>query len=638
MNNTTHKLKWIAIAFSAMLLLSFSAAELEAQKLDPVLLIHGTASGPEDWNMLPTYLGRRGFIVYTMNFEDWEFVPAALSYKKGIEHASVAIARQLNAIKAETGADQVNIIAHSIAGLAVRAYIAGWGEYLDPQARYSQDIARIIYLNTPHYGFDNWNPTLKHMLRETQWGFFYPANNEEEFFEDISFGSEVMGRLMMDTLRLHPQYDFEEISIGTNTDEFIYPHLSSIVGLYENPLFIPRPDEIKKMKKIENHLILNNYRHASSEFNGNPYFTLLNVDSVEHPTYDIARLFFTGNSNWVNITGNKTDGNLVFITADRSSGFTFRDYNVNRLKLYRVFPKRKTKVRLFYEKDADLLYFQNEGSGTFMLEVKGNPIPSIRFDLNLLGGTTQVLNFSEESLQFDPSYKPEPGDNSYSPGKIPSTMNSYDDLRQFVFAAFPFEVRNYKTKKDLKKLAKDVKALLYATYPHIIKKSNVDKFGISKEVKIDWIDGVEEGILANKLSWVEIKKETGGGGGGGDGGGGQDKSDPGVYPATPPSDVTNVDTLRTFTAWYLKSDAWKNYHEKKIPAAMVRDKLAQMYSNIVRLNDGEAHPGYYRTDDRHRDAIFLLDKGIIIDFVRGSSDPGAIYPSLMWLYQPITPW
>lgn len=587
---------------------------------------------------MPQYLENRGYKVYAMDFSEWDSLPYASVNLKDLRYVAAVIGRQIIKIKAETNQPKVNVIAHSIAGLAVRAYIADWGQEIDDRGRYKNDINKILYLNTPQYGFEKFTTRLRRMLRETDWGSFYPSKNEQRFYNDLKFGSKAMADLMLATRELHTKYNIEEVTVATRGDEFIKElHLASLVGLSNQPMFIPRPSVASNYSNIDNHLALTGFAHASSKYNGSPQSTLINVSGKNHPTYKIARLFFANEPAWKTVSGGKnTSKNITFIALDKNSPISFKNFDTTKLAMFEVKPNRRKRVSLDYLPDSDMYMFEDESSGTYQLEILGDNGLPIRFDLHLIGGVAQVLELAEDAFAPDPAYEKEGMDDHVGLGDIPAEIKDYSTLRQFVLATFPFESRVFKDRKSMVALANDVKELLHATYPNLIRRSSVDIFGLSDELRIDWITGVDsEGIFANKLAWSEIKivkeiPDPGDGGGGGD--------DGGDYPDSPPKDVYNLPTLKEFTLWYLKGDAYKHYHEKRIPAAMVRDALDARYSNIVKLNDGQAHPGYYAPYDRHRDAFFLLDKQQIIDFVGGSSDPGPLYPSLGWLIQSVTPW
>ena len=100
----------------------------------PVLLIHGYVCNRGFLLPLGRYLGEHGISAYSHNLEP---VYADIdSYADGI-------ARRIEEICAATGADQLVILAHSMGGLAARAYLRTHG---------ARRVAKLITLGTPHHG------------------------------------------------------------------------------------------------------------------------------------------------------------------------------------------------------------------------------------------------------------------------------------------------------------------------------------------------------------------------------------------------------------------------------------------------------------------------------------------------------
>jgi len=100
----------------------------------PVLLIHGYVCNRGFLLPLRRYLGGHGVRAYSHNLEP---VYADLdSYAGGL-------AQRVEEICAATGADQLVILAHSMGGLAARAYMRRHG---------TGRVAKLITLGTPHHG------------------------------------------------------------------------------------------------------------------------------------------------------------------------------------------------------------------------------------------------------------------------------------------------------------------------------------------------------------------------------------------------------------------------------------------------------------------------------------------------------
>ena len=100
----------------------------------PVLLVHGYVCNRGFMLPLRRYLGEHGVSAYSHNLEP---VYADIdSYADGL-------ARRIEEICAATGADQLVILAHSMGGLAARAYLRRHG---------ARRVAKLITLGTPHHG------------------------------------------------------------------------------------------------------------------------------------------------------------------------------------------------------------------------------------------------------------------------------------------------------------------------------------------------------------------------------------------------------------------------------------------------------------------------------------------------------
>ena len=100
----------------------------------PVLLLHGYACNRGFMLPLRHFLGAHGVAAYTHNLEP---------VHAGLDNYSDALAQRIEDICAATGAGQVVIVAHSMGGLAARAYLRKHG---------AGRVAKLITLGTPHHG------------------------------------------------------------------------------------------------------------------------------------------------------------------------------------------------------------------------------------------------------------------------------------------------------------------------------------------------------------------------------------------------------------------------------------------------------------------------------------------------------
>lgn len=100
----------------------------------PLLLVHGYVCNRGQWWWLRRHLRARGFAVATVNLE-----PPF----NGIDGFAEQLRSRIDALLAETGANHVTLIAHSMGGLVARAYLKRYG---------SARVGRLITLGSPHRG------------------------------------------------------------------------------------------------------------------------------------------------------------------------------------------------------------------------------------------------------------------------------------------------------------------------------------------------------------------------------------------------------------------------------------------------------------------------------------------------------
>nr|WP_036237081.1 alpha/beta fold hydrolase [Massilia sp. JS1662] len=100
----------------------------------PVLLVHGYGCNSGFWAHLAPLLDRERISHASIDLE-----PVAGS----IDDYAPLIEARVQALCAATGAAQVAIVAHSMGGLAARAWMRSYG---------SEKVARLITLGTPHHG------------------------------------------------------------------------------------------------------------------------------------------------------------------------------------------------------------------------------------------------------------------------------------------------------------------------------------------------------------------------------------------------------------------------------------------------------------------------------------------------------
>ncbi len=100
----------------------------------PVLLVHGYLCNRGLWWWLRRGLRARQFVVATINLEP----PLA-----GLDQLTARLSERVDALLAETGAEKVVLVTHSMGGLVSRAYLQQQGV-----AR----VAGLVTLAAPHHG------------------------------------------------------------------------------------------------------------------------------------------------------------------------------------------------------------------------------------------------------------------------------------------------------------------------------------------------------------------------------------------------------------------------------------------------------------------------------------------------------
>jgi triacylglycerol lipase len=100
----------------------------------PVLLIHGYGCNSGYWHWMSQALQKAYITHYALDME-----PVLSSIDSYVSLIETAVQR----VRAETGSDKVVIVAHSMGGLAARAYLRDIG---------GASISKIVTLGTPHHG------------------------------------------------------------------------------------------------------------------------------------------------------------------------------------------------------------------------------------------------------------------------------------------------------------------------------------------------------------------------------------------------------------------------------------------------------------------------------------------------------
>lgn len=133
--------EWLAFVFGFVVVMPFPGLWMGSDALGrlpagrrPVLLVHGYMCNRGFWWWLRRALRARGFAVATHTME----TPFS-----DIEVLAEGLDRRIDALLAETGADRVLLVTHSMGGLVARALMRRFG---------TGRIARFVTLGGPHHG------------------------------------------------------------------------------------------------------------------------------------------------------------------------------------------------------------------------------------------------------------------------------------------------------------------------------------------------------------------------------------------------------------------------------------------------------------------------------------------------------
>ncbi len=598
----------------------WSAAVADSQPIDeserpyPVLLVHGLASDPSSWKELPRLLENRGFEVFVMDFNDWNWLPYASRGRRNFNELSAALARQIAEIRQATGRPQVNIIAHSIGGIIVRGYIAGWGARLETRGRYKSDVARVIYLSTPHYGMDLRTTTFRQLLRDTDYGDFMHMAN---LMSALRIGSSELLELHDFFRENGESLGIEELTVSSKKDHVVQVCSANLDGEVHDP-FVEGAASVTAAES--NHVHLQNYLHAFSGLLGSSKRTIIRVGSKSHPVYGIANSFLRGQTSWHKFRTNiKRSANLMILRFANVAGFDPRNLNVNNVTMKRVMPKRAKKVKLKINPNSRIFYVQGIQSGRYSLifPFREDNERTYEFVIEVAEAAGTTVDFNPAN----PPLEPEGGNDD-----LPAEVTDLETLRQFVIARFPRKAYEQQSASGMLALVGNVRNTLASTYSNIGGRGVTppDIFSIGGETWIDFVrDSDSGGIILDKLQWVECDGPDDGGGGGG---GGYD----GEYPENPPADVTNIETLREFVLWYLGDEAFVyQSHSMDNICKRVRDALVARYSNL--------YLPWSNSATKHFDAFRRRDNGKTVDFCAAKSAPGVLWNKLQWLeYTPLS--
>jgi len=174
----------------------FSKGVVPGQAGLPVLLVHGYGCNSGYWRSMSRALSRIGIAYHAVDLE-----PVFGSIDDYVD----ALQRAIDALCAATGSAQVAVVAHSMGGLAARAYMR-----LHGHAR----IAKLITLGTPHHGTALADHALGINTQQMRWTRDGEGGKPSEWLRQLNAGEDPALRSLI-------------VSIYTHHDNIISPQTSS---------------------------------------------------------------------------------------------------------------------------------------------------------------------------------------------------------------------------------------------------------------------------------------------------------------------------------------------------------------------------------------------------------------------------
>ena len=169
------------------------------QGMLPVLLIHGYGCNSGYWSSLSSVLAKTGITHYAIDME-----PVLC----GIDDYVPTIQKAIERICRETSCEQVIIVAHSMGGLAARAYfrIHGTGR-----------VAAAITLGTPHHGTALAHYAIGKNTQQMRWTLVEEEELESDWIRALAAAESESTRAKI-------------VSIFSHHDNIIAPQTSSVLA------------------------------------------------------------------------------------------------------------------------------------------------------------------------------------------------------------------------------------------------------------------------------------------------------------------------------------------------------------------------------------------------------------------------
>jgi triacylglycerol lipase len=162
----------------------------------PVLLIHGYGCNSGYWHAMSKTLANANVTHYAINLEP---------VFGDIDHYAAMIHKAIETICAETGHARIIVVAHSMGGLATRAYMRVHG---------NGRVAQLITLGTPHHGTGIANFGVGMNCRQMHWRGDARTGTPSQWLRKLDTGEDPATRALI-------------VSIYSHHDNIVSPQISS---------------------------------------------------------------------------------------------------------------------------------------------------------------------------------------------------------------------------------------------------------------------------------------------------------------------------------------------------------------------------------------------------------------------------
>lgn len=516
----------IIILIMSSTVLADEVKTTSAGKKNPVLLVHGLGCNASSWGNLPEYLRNKGYEVFVLDYNKWYRLPNAYQNHKLIGDLCVVLARELEDIVRTTGQGRVNIIAHSIGGIIVRAYIAGWGEAVEAASGYNDDINKVIYLGTPHFGLDINDDLLRNLIEDTDYGLF---KDNDLLFTTLQYASRELLDLDLYFLKNSDNIKVQELTVSSDKDQIV-TSASANLDSFLNIATGANSPQNKKAGLQSRHIYLKNLSHTNSPYLNYSGKSYIDIDRPDHPVVIIADSFFQGTDRWRKMSVKSAAKNgFMMLDLKFARGFNPARVGAKDVLLKRIFPNgKKKKVRLRRNEQSHAFYSKNFTSGKYELSlpIGKRKTKNFNFMIELADGSGTVVEFDADNPPPDPD-NPDDDDNGGDDGgggddnnNLPDDVINLSTLQQFIKVRYPTESVTWQDAGSFRTLIMRLRDDLAATYPNIERVNDQgSRYGytapdekhadviylISTAQVIDFARGsTEGGVLVDKLQWVSV--------------------------------------------------------------------------------------------------------------------------------------